>query len=110
MLEYVSDLELKEITALRLEGESPSKIARRLEMRPALVREVIRRLAREQSSTSIYQTEDDPCLDQPPLYKCFINANWTRGLSGTEVDSFRSNHSLPPGEENSLDGGLIHIL
>src|SRR5579875_1620513 len=70
------------ITALRRDGRSPKQIARALGLRPSVVSEVVRALARQRDA-------GDPSPDGGggseargwPLAGCWVNRNWANRLS-----------------------------
>ena len=90
----VEDQALQRVRELRAQGLPPKQIARRLGVRPAVVSDLIRRLAAERDGAN-------PDAD---LAGCWLNAGWSIGLGVPERAEW---HDC--GDDEST-GGLITAL
>lgn len=82
------------VRELRADGLSPKEIARSLAIKPAIVFDLVRRLAAERNAA-------DPDAD---YFECLLNAGWSTGLKITEHPEWHE----PSTDEST--GGLVTVL
>ncbi|MCA1679766.1 MAG: hypothetical protein LC777_12860, partial [Actinobacteria bacterium] len=90
----VDDATIRAVRELRARGLSPKEIARSLGLRPAVVADLVRRLAAERDATD----HDAGIVD------CQINAGWSTGLAITGHPEWHD-----PGADDAT-GGLVSVL
>jgi hypothetical protein len=82
------------VRELRADGLSPKEIARSLAIKPAIVSDLVRRLAAERNAAN-------PDAD---YFECLLNAGWSTGLKITEHPEWHE----PSTDEST--GGLVTVL
>ncbi|MCA1698179.1 MAG: hypothetical protein LC790_04445, partial [Actinobacteria bacterium] len=75
----INDETIHAVHELRARGLAPKEIARSLRLRPAVVADLVRKLAAERAAT-------DP---DTALVECSINAGWSTGLTITGHPEWR---------------------
>jgi hypothetical protein len=90
----VDDETIHDVRELRARGLSPKEIARALGLRPAIVADLVRKLAAERDA-------DGP---DAGLAECWINAGWSAGLTITGHPEW-----FDPGAQDGT-GGLASVL
>jgi hypothetical protein len=86
---------LEQVRRLRGEGRSPREIARALGLPPSVVKSLVRAVAAERNATP----------GEPELVGCWINTNWSRGLSFDESRGWADE-----GPSHDDTGGLVSVL